>query len=247
MAGKASSCIAVNIGEGKRIRKGGAPRTPMNLSSARHMPAAERYSGTCQSGGWQRIRSPVWPPSLGGNTGIGMARRSNRDAARSRYRPARPLREKRGCWTSYRHDGRTALGAGIQHDQDDQDLPAALLHLVERHHVRHPIVDLGLWRIGRDRRVRQSLLTNPRRQDRPDAPVRAPLGGLQRLCGGLEGAAELAWLAASHRRRAADPGECEDLALGEAASAESHRHAAGLSPARLDACPEPPPPRDRRL
>src|SRR6266513_5875137 len=104
-----------------------------------------------------------------------MAKRSNRIAARARRRPARPLREKRGCWTSYRHDGRTALGAGIQHDQDDQDLPAALLHLVERHHVRHPIVDLGLWRIGRDRRVRQSLLPNPRRQDRPDAPVRAPL------------------------------------------------------------------------
>src|ERR1700760_1239866 len=57
----------------------------------------------------------------------------------------------------------------------------------------------------------------------------------------------MAWLDASHRRRAADPGRLQVAGVGKAASAESHRHPAGVSPKRLDAGQRPPPEGNRRL
>src|SRR5262245_14013532 len=70
-----------------------------------------------------------------------------------------------------------------------------LLHLVERSDVRNPGLDLALWRTGRRGRIRQSLLSDAWREDRPVAGLRATLGDLQRLCRSLAGAAELARLA----------------------------------------------------
>src|SRR5215210_851928 len=77
-------------------------------------------------------------------------------------------------------------------------LPAAV-HLVERPDLRHPAVDLALWRIRRRRRVRQPLFSRTRREDRPGTRLRSPLGDLSGLCRSFERATVLAWLAASHR------------------------------------------------
>src|ERR1700674_415767 len=60
----------------------------------------------------------------------------------------------------------------------DEDFPVALLHLVERPDLRHPGLDLALWRARRRRRVRQPLFSHPRRQDRRRARLRAALGDL---------------------------------------------------------------------
>src|SRR5262245_12514416 len=49
----------------------------------------------------------------------------------------------------------------------DETFLSALLHLVERPDLRHPVLDLALRRAGRARRVRQPLLPYARRQDRP--------------------------------------------------------------------------------
>src|SRR5262245_54471509 len=64
----------------------------------------------------------------------------------------------------------------------NENLLDALLHLVERPDLRHPAVDVALWRAGRRGRARQPLLSHPRRQDRPGAALRAALGDLWRLC-----------------------------------------------------------------
>ena len=64
---------------------------------------------------------------------------------------------------------------------------------------------------------------------------------------GLDGAAVMARLAASHRRRAADRGEGRAAAMVEAASAQPYRHARGASADRLDARPGAAPKSDRRL
>src|SRR3954462_7571205 len=81
-----------------------------------------------------------------------------------------------------------------------EGLAAALVHLVERPDVRDAIVDVALWRARWQRRIRQPLFSDARWKDRPYARLRPPLGGLQRLRGVLDRAAELARLAAPHRR-----------------------------------------------
>ena len=57
----------------------------------------------------------------------------------------------------------------------------------------------------------------------------------------------LARLAAPHRGRAADRRTDQTAPLGEAASAQSHRHAGRLSPERFDLGAGAPPQGDRRL
>src|ERR1700730_1005971 len=52
------------------------------------------------------------------------------------------------------------------------------IHMVERRDLWHPIVDLAVRRVGRNRRAGQSLLSHPRRQDRSDPAFRAALGDL---------------------------------------------------------------------
>ena len=57
----------------------------------------------------------------------------------------------------------------------------------------------------------------------------------------------LAWLDASHRRRAADRGEIHCRAPGRSRTGQSDRHAGRATPDRLDAGARPPPEGDRRL
>src|SRR5215218_674474 len=110
----------------------------------------------------------------------------------------------------------------------------ALVHLVERPDLRDTALDVAFRRVGRGGRVRQPLLSQPRRQDRSDTADGAALGDLQRRGRGVVGATVLARLAASHRGCAADRGALSAAAMAEAASAESDRHT-GRAPAdRLD-------------
>ena len=74
-----------------------------------------------------------------------------------------------------------------------ENLLPAVLHLVERPDLRHPALDLALWRVGRPGRVRQPLLPYPRRRDRPDAADGAALGDLQRRGRGVVHPAVVAW------------------------------------------------------
>ncbi len=69
----------------------------------------------------------------------------------------------------------------------------------------------------------------------------------QRRRRGFHGAAELARLAASHRRCAADAGKGKGLPVGKAAPAEPDRHAGRLSAERIDPGAGPPAQGDRRL
>src|SRR5208282_6027531 len=101
----------------------------------------------------------------------------------------------------------------------DEGFPAAFFHLVEQPDVRNPIMDEALRRVRRRGRIRQPLLPDEGRQNRSDARRRATLGDLQRGRGGFRRAAELAWLAASRSRRAADAGQDKAALLGEAAPA----------------------------
>src|SRR6187455_2413628 len=110
----------------------------------------------------------------------------------------------------------------------------ALIHLVERPDLRDTALDVAFRRVGRGGRVRQSLLSQPRRQDRSDTADGAALGDLQRRGRGVLGAAVLARLAASHRGCAADRGALSAPALAEAASAESDRYPRRAPPDRLD-------------
>src|ERR1700676_2799016 len=82
-----------------------------------------------------------------------------------------------------------------------EELPAALLHLVERPDLRHAAVDRALRGAGRRGRVRQPLLPHQGPQDRSDAGFRAALGDLQRRRRSLLRATDLAWLAAPYGRR----------------------------------------------
>src|SRR5438067_714668 len=72
-------------------------------------------------------------------------------------------------WTRWVRGGRS---------DRDEDIPPALLHLVERPDVRHAALDVALRRACRHRRVRQPLFPYAWRQDRSDARVRAALGDL---------------------------------------------------------------------
>src|SRR6476646_11084840 len=103
---------------------------------------------------------------------------------------------------------------GLRKSAHENFLPA-VLHLVEWPDLRHPALDLALWRTGRPGRVRQPLFPRPRRQDRSDLADGAALGDLPRRGRGLVGAAVVAWLAASHRRCAADRGALSAPALAE--------------------------------
>ena len=73
------------------------------------------------------------------------------------------------------------------------------------------------------------------------------LGDLQRLRRGLAGAAVMAWLAASYRRRAAERRDLQAAGLGKAASPQSDRDISGLPALRLDPGERPPPQGHRRL
>src|SRR5205814_2757111 len=115
--------------------------------------------------------------------------------------------------------------------------------------ARHTNSDLAARRAGGLRCLRQSLLPAEGRQAaaarrRPLQP-RAALGHLQWRAGGLEGAAGMACLAASHGQRGAAAAPA--LSLGEAASAEPDRDAAGLPPAGLGVARRASPTRHRRL
>src|SRR5258705_2137732 len=129
----------------------------------------------------------------------------------------------------------------------DEAVSAENIHLVERPDLRHAIVDVAVWRTGRPGRAGQSLLSQQGPQDRSDARFRAALGGLYRLCRSEPGAAVMAWLAASHRRRRADRRDVHAARVGKAARPEPDRHARGLSSVRLDTGARPPTRRHRRL
>jgi len=124
---------------------------------------------------------------------------------------------------------------------------SALIHLVERGHVRHAVVDLPLWRVRRRGRVRTSLLPDQGRQDRSEPRFRATLGDLQRHSGGLDHSAILAWVAASHGRRAADRGGSDAARMVETASTQSHRYAWRVPAERLHSRAGPKAKSDRRL
>src|SRR5258708_17116124 len=115
--------------------------------------------------------------------------------------------------------------------------------------ARHANSDLAARRAGGHRRLRQPLLPAERRQAaaprrRPLQP-RAALGHLQRRARGLEGAAGMACLAASHGQRGAAAAPASSL--GKAAPAQPDRHAARLSPPRLRVARRPASARHRRL
>src|SRR3954447_1243323 len=98
-------------------------------------------------------------------------------------------------------------------------------YLVERPDVWHAIVDVAVRRTGRRGRAGQPLLPHQRRQDRREPRLRTALGDLPRLCGGQPGAAVLARLVASHRRRAADRGSLHPSGMGKASPAQPDRDA----------------------
>jgi|SRR6516165_7792100 len=124
---------------------------------------------------------------------------------------------------------------------------SALIHLVERGHVRHAVVDLPLWRVRRRGRVRTSLLPDQGRKDRSESRFRATLGDLQRHSGGLDHPAILARLAAPHGGPAADRGGSDAASLVETASTQSHRYARRLPADRLHSRARPKAKSDRRL
>ena len=87
----------------------------------------------------------------------------------------------RARWTAPRRGGRTPLFNVFQCAGSDEKFPAQAVHLVEFADLRDPILDLDVRRKGRRGRVRQPLLSDPRRQNRSGARFRAALGDLQRL------------------------------------------------------------------
>src|SRR5262245_36581379 len=160
-----------------------------------------------------------------------------------------------------RRDARTSVNATLDiagawcDDRAHEDISPALLHMVERPDLRNAGLDVALWRTRRRGRVRQPLLPDPRRQDRPEPRLRAALGDLQRAGGSHDCSAVVARLAASHGRRAADAGQgrgapvveaappeydwnsgrppADRLDPGARAAAESHRRLQGLDAGAL--------------
>src|ERR1700732_4233885 len=122
-----------------------------------------------------------------------------------------------------------------------------IIHMVEWQDLRHPIVDVAVRRTGRRRRRGQSLLPHQGSQDRSVARLRAALGDLQRLRGSEPGAAIMARLAASHRRRGANRRELHGARMGKAACAEPDGNAGGLPAVRFDPGQRPPACGHRRL
>src|SRR5687767_13358150 len=126
------------------------------------------------------------------------------------------------CWT-FRwlrwHQGSCPFDSAVA----DETVLLEIVHLVEWPDVRHPVLDLALWRVRRRGRVRQPLLPHARRQDRSRTWVRAALGDLQRLRGSVDDPAVLARVDAPYGRSAADRGWLQAARVGEAAPAEPHR------------------------
>ncbi len=89
---------------------------------------------------------------------------------------------------------------------NDEAVSPQIFHLVERSDAQHALAHTPSRRIRRPRRIRQSLLSHARRRDRSGARLRSALGDLQRRVRGFDDAAGLERLAASHCRRAAEPG-----------------------------------------
>src|SRR4029078_190344 len=136
-------------------------------------------------------------------------------------------------WTRPRSGGKTpALQRDLMRTADEK-LPAQNVHLVEFADLRDAILDLDVWRDRRRGRVRQPVLSDPRRQDRQGARLRARVGDLYRLHGALHGAPIRARLAPSHRRHATDAGKLQTASVAEAASAEFDRNAGWKPPHRI--------------
>ena len=110
----------------------------------------------------------------------------------------------------------------------------------------HAVPHAPARRTRRPRRVRQRLLPDARRRDRSGARLRAALGDLQRPVRGLDDAARLERLAASHGRHAAERRKAMCRANGSPhqGNLPARRR---LSPERVDAAPRPPRGLRRRL
>ena len=124
-----------------------------------------------------------------------------------------------------------------QHDAVSHGHFLGNLLLVGRQHLGHARHDLAPGPPRRPRRPRQPLLY-PEARRRP-ARRTPPLGRLPRPRRGLEGAARVAWLAALHRRHAADRGGLHAPPLAAAAPHEHDRHRRRLSPRRQHRRPRP--------
>src|SRR5260221_4298625 len=105
--------------------------------------------------------------------------------------------------------------------------------MVDRRDNRRAVPDQSRQPVRRRGRLRQSLF-----RDHPEAPrerrTQSAFRDLQRLCRRFEGAARLAWLAASHVRGAADHGPAAAPVVGEGLPAEPYRHRVGLAAKGLD-------------
>src|SRR6266478_1805879 len=129
----------------------------------------------------------------------------------------------------------------------DETVSAQAFHMVEWPDVRHAIVDLAVRRTGRPGRTGQPLLPHPWRGDRSIARLRAALGDLQWLRGGLAHSTVMARLDPPHRRSCADRRGLPAARLGKAAHSQPDGYANGLPASRLDPGSRPPPQGHRRL
>src|SRR4051812_9347531 len=80
-------------------------------------------------------------------------------------------------WTIRPADGIRASHY-LEPAEPDEAVSAQNIHMVERPDLWHAVVDVAFWRTCRPRRAGQPLLSHQGPQDRPDARLRAALGGL---------------------------------------------------------------------